>query len=80
MGGFAGMGGGGAGGVSGAPAVFSVPSEAMLIGDPPPSFNYQEYLAERRAFRAAQAVERQQRLALKKRPKSRPERRSPDLD
>ena len=54
-------------------AFFNIPSEAMFAGDPPPIHNHQAYLAERRAFRAAQAEQRQQRLAVKKGQK-RPER------
>jgi hypothetical protein len=59
-------------------AFFNIPSEAMFAGDPPPVFNRQQYLAERRAFRAAQAEQRQQRLAMKKGQKSRPEKPSWD--
>ena len=84
MAGFGGMGGaGGAGGMQSIASqqmanqnqhsFFSVPSEAMFAGDLPPVHNHQQYLAERRAFRAAQAEQRQQRLAMKKGLK-RPER------
>lgn len=59
-------------------AFFNISSEAMFASDPPPVFNHQQYLAERRAFRAAQAEQRQQRLALKKGQKPRPERPSGD--
>jgi hypothetical protein len=79
MGGFGGMGGtGGSSGAAGAQAFFSVSSETMFAGDPPPVFNYQEHLAERRAFRAAQAEQRQQRLAMRKVKRSRAERISSD--
>ncbi len=57
-------------------AFLSIPSAAMFAGDPPPVFNHQQYLAERRAFRAVQAEQRQQRLAMKKGQKPRAERPS----
>ncbi|MBI3865098.1 MAG: hypothetical protein HY290_24760 [Planctomycetia bacterium] len=59
-------------------AFFNIPSANMYQFDYPPVYNHQQYMAERRAFRAAQADQRQQRLAMKKSPKTRPERPSSD--
>jgi hypothetical protein len=75
FGGAGGMGGaGGQAGFAGQQGMFMVPTEAMMMGDAPPVFDKQQYLAERRAYRAAQAEQREQRLAQRKIPKSRSER------
>ncbi|MBS0265103.1 MAG: hypothetical protein JSS02_24440 [Planctomycetes bacterium] len=68
QGGFGGGAGGGPGGGAGG-GFFSVSNEMMFAGDPPPTFDHKQYIAERKAYRAALAERRQTRAEKKSAPR-----------